>query len=955
VSIALFELAPKCELTMHEVASELADVLRMSVLDSSSAPAGDLPPATQRWSRLRVLITAASAFAEAAAKRALCLICLEEVNTLRGLVCPVGHLICSACLQRYICSLAGSAKLRSSNGALDCLGAHQQSFSFSRSMVEPHLFGDALRLYLETMETPETSETPETTETPGEGEVQCTPESIQPELHEALNLSCPSCGVFCDPDPDGCIAMTCSSCHVAFCWLCFQACGHDAHPHCREEHGGFFPSKHDLYQWHRRLRWHKVDRVFQRSFQGRPPDRKVALREEALNLCERNLADSEIGLWPFPSVQPSVGGAIGVVPHVQFAMFGQIDELRALLDETPELIDQPNDRGLTCLMAAAHGGYAAVVAVLLERGADVARRDARGVSALDYAVREHRQEALLTLLKHSESRSLQLVNAVDPEGNTLLMVAAERSHKDLIPILLEAKADPNMATSANTPHHLTTRGGVTALMIAAHHGYEQIAHILLEAGAIVDTQLPDRPDTQLPDGRTALMIAAKLGRERCAHVLLKAKADPNKATSDGVTALMLAAQHGHEPCIRDLLEAGAIVNAPNFVAVYGDGHEPFVRILLEAQADPNKARSDGTTALMLAAQHGHEPCVRDLLEAGAVVNAPNFAAVTALILAAEKGHEPCVHVLLEAKADPNKAKSNGATALILAAESGHPCVRVLLEAKADPNKARSDGWTALMIAARNSHVRCVRVLLEAQADPNKARSDGWTALMAAAQHGHEPCAHVLLEAKADPNKAKSDGATALILAAESGRPCVRVLLEAKANPNKARSDGWTALMIAAQDGHEPCVHVLLESKADPNQMNCAGRTASMIASERGHERCARVLLEAYFNPYQAKGGGGGRAGGKGGGTVRSTRCVAPYHEVTRVASAPTMPPQAVAHHQPKVASEPLALLFHDEAWLTSWIGAGKGGTICTFFARNGQCRYGDRCRFIHDRGGAASG
>jgi len=917
---------------MHEVASELADVLRMSVLDSSSAHAGDLPPATQRWSRLRVLITAASAFAEAAAKRALCLICLEEVNTLRGLVCPVGHLICSACLQRYICSLAGSAKLRSSNGALDCLGAHQQPFSFGRSMVEPHLFGDALRLYLETMETPETSETPETTETPGEGEVQCTPESIQPELHEALNLSCPSCGVFCDPDPDGCIAMTCSSCHVAFCWLCFQACGHDAHPHCREEHGGFFPSKHDVYQWHRRLRWHKVDRVFQRSFQGRPPDRKVALREEALNLCERNLADSEIGLWPFPSVQPSVGGAIGVVPHVQFAMFGQIDELRALLDETPELIDQPNDRGLTCLMAASHGGYAAVVAVLLERGADVARRDARGVSALDYAVREHRQEALLTLLKHSESRSLQLVNAVDPEGNTLLMVAAERGHKDLLPILLEAKADPNMATSANTPHHLTTRGGVTALMIAAHHGYEQIAHVLLEAGAIVDTQLPDRPDTQLPDGRTALMIAAKLGRERCAHVLLKAKADPNKATSDGRTALIIAADnYGH----------------------YGD-HEPFVRILLEAQADPNKARSDGTTALMLAAKHGQEPCVRDLLEAGAVVNAPNFAAVTALILAAEKGHEPCVHVLLEAKADPNKATSDGRTALILAAESGHPCVRVLLEAKANPNKARSDGWTALMIAAQNSHVRCVRVLLEAQADPNKARSDGWTALMAAAQHGYEPCAHVLLEAKADPNKAKSDGATALILAAESGRPCVRVLLEAKANPNKARSDGWTALMIAAQDGHEPCVRVLLESKADPNQMNYAGQAASMIASERGHERCARVLLEAYFNPYQAKGGGGGRAGGKGGGTVRSTRCDAPYHEVTRVASTPTMPPQAVAHHQPKVASEPLSLLFHAEL-LTRWMGAGKGGTICTFFARNGQCRYGDRCRFIHDRGGAASG
>ena len=247
VSVALLELAPKCEaleLTMHEVASKLADVLRMSVLDSSAAPAvADLPPATQRWSRLRVLLTAASAFTESAAKQALCLICLEEVSTLRGLACPEGHLICSACLQRYICSLAGSARLRSSNGALDCLGAHLQPFSFCRNMVEPLLFGDALRLYLETMET---------TETPGEGEVQCTPESIQPELHEALNLSCPSCGVFCDPDPNGCIAMKCSSCDVAFCWLCFQPCGRVAHPHCREVHGGYFPPRTVVNQWHRR-------------------------------------------------------------------------------------------------------------------------------------------------------------------------------------------------------------------------------------------------------------------------------------------------------------------------------------------------------------------------------------------------------------------------------------------------------------------------------------------------------------------------------------------------------------------------------------------------------------------------------------------------------------------------------------------------------------------------------
>jgi ankyrin repeat protein len=596
VSVALLELAPRCEaleLTMHEVAAKLADVFRMSVLDSSTAPARDLPPATQRWSRLRVLITAASAFTEAAATRALCLICLEEVSTRRGLACPEGHLICSACLQGYICSLAGSVKLRSSNGALDCLGEHQQPFSFCRSMVEPLLFGDGLRLYLETMETMETTETPDV------GEVH-TPESIQPELHKALNLSCPSCGVLCDPDPDGCIAMTCNSCHVAFCWLCFQACGRDAHPHCHVEHGGYFPPRSDVDRWNRRLRWRQVDGVLQRSFGGR----RLSEREEALRICERNLADSKIGLWPFPNVQPSVGGMLGALPHVQSAQFGQIDELRALLDETPELIDRADGRGMTALMAAAHGGHAAVVTELLERGADVTCRDDRGVSALDYAIREDRQKVVLAILAHEG----QVVNAVGPSGKTALMVAAETGHDSCALVLLEAGAVVN--AQDNT--------GWTALMYAAENGHEQVALVLHEASAVVSAQ-----DN---GGFTALMIAAVNGHEQVGLVLLEARADPNQAKHDGVTALICAARNGHEQ---------------------------FAHVLLEAKAEPNQATPDGWTALILAALNGHEQVALVLLEAKADPNQAKSNGVTALICAAQNGHEQVALVLLEAKADPN--------------------------------------------------------------------------------------------------------------------------------------------------------------------------------------------------------------------------------------------------------------------------------------------------------------
>jgi len=831
VSVALLELAPKCEaleLTMHEVAAKLADVLRMSVLDSSSAPAGDLPPATQRWSRLRVLITAASAFTEAAATRALCLICLEEVSTRRGLACPEGHLICSACLQGYICSLAGSAKLRSSNGALDCLGEHQHPFPFCRSMVEPLLFGDGLRLYLETMET---------TETPDEGEVH-TPESIQPELHKALNLSCPSCGVFCDPDPDGCIAMTCSSCHVAFCWLCFQACGRDAHPHCHVEHGGYFPPRSDVDQWTRRLRWRQVDGVLQRSFGGR----RLPEREEALRLCERHLADSKIGLWPFPNVQPSLGGMLGALPHVQSAQFGQIDELRALLDETPELIDQADGRGMTALMAAAHGGHAAVVTELLERGADVTCRDDRGVSALDYAIREDRQEVVLAILAQHAG---QVVNAVGPSGETALMVAAETGHASCALVLLEAKADPNKAKP----------DGWTALMHAAISGHEKCALVLLEAKA--------DPNQAQPDGMTALMHAVFFGHEKCAVVLLEAKADPNQAQPDGRTALMLATHSGHEKCALVLLEAKADPNQAQpdgwtaLMRAAISGHEKCALVLLEAKADPNQAQPDGMTALMFAAQNGHEQVALVLLEAKADPNQAQPDGWTALMFAAGYGHEKCALVLLEAKADPNQAKPDGMTALMHAAIFGHEkCALVLLEAKADPNQAQPDGMTALMFAAQDGHEQVAVVLLEAKADPNQAQPDGMTALMFAAQDGHEQVAVVLLEAKADPNQAQPDGWTALMHAAQNGHEQVAlVLLEAKADPNQAQPNGMTALMHAVFFGHEKCAVVLLEAKADPNQAQPDGLTALMLAAIFGHEKCAVVLLEAKADPNKAKSNG----------------------------------------------------------------------------------------------------
>jgi|AntRauTorckE5430_2_1112549.scaffolds.fasta_scaffold02718_5 hypothetical protein len=61
------------------------------------------------------------------------------------------------------------------------------------------------------------------------------------DLTEKINLKCPRCkAVF--HDYDGCNALICgsASCKAAFCAICLEDCGRDAHAHVRANHGSLF-------------------------------------------------------------------------------------------------------------------------------------------------------------------------------------------------------------------------------------------------------------------------------------------------------------------------------------------------------------------------------------------------------------------------------------------------------------------------------------------------------------------------------------------------------------------------------------------------------------------------------------------------------------------------------------------------------------------------------------------
>jgi hypothetical protein len=283
----------------------------------------------------------------------------------------------------------------------------------------------------------------------------------------------------------------------------------------------------------------------QRAFGERPAPklavviaskRKEAWREEALRLCARNLADREIRLWPFPTVEPSVGGMLEVVPHVQAAQFGRIDELRALLDNTPELIDQANDRGMTALMAAAHGGHAAVVTMLLERGADVACRDDRGVSALEYAIREDRLEVVLAILDHAGH---VVVNAVGPRGTTALLVACEHGREAIARALLDRGAKVDALKKG-----LNIESATMLAKIGTEKG-------IMVSGIKCDQTTADFSNQNLkpPD---AILLASDLSQAVVTGGLTALDLSSNDLKDEGVSAVCKAIQSNKETKLTSL-------------------------------------------------------------------------------------------------------------------------------------------------------------------------------------------------------------------------------------------------------------------------------------------------------------------------------------------------------------------------------------------------------------------
>ena len=172
------------------------------------------------------------------------------------------------------------------------------------------------------------------------------------------------------------------------------------------------------------------------------------------------------------------------------------------------------------------------------------------------------------------------------------------------------------------------------------------------------------------------------------------------------------AQLGH-----DLIE-----NAKNGKA------EKIESLLKDPRVDPNFCRTDGQTALHVAATNGWTDAVAVLLEFGANVNSKDKSGRTALHYAGEFGNTESIRVLLERGADVNSKDKALETAMHLAALKGcADAIVVLVESGANVNQKNLLGQTALSQAAVQGNAECIRILLEKGTDVNSKNISGYTA------------------------------------------------------------------------------------------------------------------------------------------------------------------------------------------------------------------------------------
>ena len=514
-----------------------------------------------------------------------------------------------------------------------------------------------------------------------------------------------------------------------------------------------------------------------------------------------------------------------------------VEIVQSLLDAGALIDGVSEEEERTPLECAAIFGNAAVVKLLLSKGADKCRLSSDGSNLLLQVA-----PGKPSILKYLLDAGIDC-NEPRDDGLTALHLATQFRRAGNVQVLLDGGAEPDAVSQE----------GQTSLHCAVRNGYDDVVQLLLVAGAD-----KDRLDNS---GFTPLLLAIDDGNANMVRLLLRNGADKNKGGQ--YTPLGLAVEKGHADIVHLLLAADVDIEGstedgspPLFLAAKNNNSEA-ARLLLEMNADPNRANHAGVTPLGIAAEKGHWRVVRLLLNSGALTELCPKDGKSPLAAAAANYKSKVVKLLLNAPSvSLGSADITLHERLFIAVIAGDlEGVRLALkemreEMSYDVPIFESDDWLArefdeylcclLGEASRNGHLDIVKCLLGEGADPYRVVNEH-SALGLAILGGNKDIVTLLLD---DALSNDYEMPRLLYLAARKGHSeIVQLLLGRGADANEQAADLCSPLHIAARYGHLPVVACLLESGAEiDNNNEQYGATPLFFAAQNGQGKVVKLLI-----------------------------------------------------------------------------------------------------------------